>query len=91
DALDPPQEIKDFEILPPGPGGHDDVQRRVDAVLQGEDVPANLTVTELQHARIQAPQDVCIVVLRVGVADGMLQLGRERMSILAVRRSVQVL
>ena len=58
-------------------------------VLEREDVPADVAVAILEHAAVEPAEDVWRVVLRVGVADGVFQLGRESVSVLRVCREVR--
>ncbi len=75
DAFDPPEEVEDFEVLAVGPGGDEDVDWGVDFVFEGENVPACVAFFHFGQAGVEAAEDVGGVVLGVGVADGVLELG----------------
>src|ERR1700722_16495982 len=73
-ALDAPEEVEDLQVLFRAERGDDDVDWGVDLVFQGEDIPANLAVTQLEHAGIETAQDVGGVVLGIRVADSVFEL-----------------
>lgn len=56
-AFDAPEEVEDFEVLAVAPFGDDDVDGRVDFVFEGEAVPADIAVGELEHAGVEATED----------------------------------
>ncbi|KAF4508284.1 hypothetical protein G6O67_004688 [Ophiocordyceps sinensis] len=90
DPLDPPQKVEYLEVLSVPPFRHHHVDGRVDFVFEGEAVPANVAVRQLQHARIEAPEHLWRVVLRIGAPDRVLQLRGEGMAILGASRPIQV-
>lgn len=63
DALDLPQVLEHLEVLLHAPGVQHGVERRRDLVLEREDVPAELALGELEHARVEPAE-------RVGVVGG---------------------
>ena len=70
--------MEELEVLELGLVGIDNgVDGRVDFVFEGEDVPADLAVGVLEHACVEAAEDVWGVVLGVGGADGGLEGGSQ--------------
>ena len=90
DTLDLPEVVEKFQILDHRLRVNDSVDRRVHLVLEGEDIPANLTVRVLEHARVEPAEDVCGIVLRTGLANRGFEGGRQVVAIKRVRRSSQI-
>ena len=72
DALDSPEEIEDDEILLACPRCNHDIDGSIDFVFQGEDVPANITVAELEETGVEAAEHVGGVELGVGPTNGVV-------------------
>jgi hypothetical protein len=57
------------------------VQRGLDLVFQRKAVPSQLAVRVFQHSRIEPTEDIGVVVLRVGTADGGFEVRGEMVSV----------
>lgn len=62
DALDLPQVLEHLEVALHALGIEDRVERGVDLVFEHEDVPAELALRELEHARVKATESGGVVV-----------------------------
>lgn len=65
----------------------DGVDRGVDLVFELEAVPPNFAVLERQQPCVEPAEDVGGVILRVGAADGGLELGGEVVPVEMVGRA----
>lgn len=63
DSLDFPQMIEKLQVFDHGLGVQHGVDWGINLVLQGEHVPANLSMRILQHTGIEASQDIGGIIL----------------------------
>src|SRR5690606_32234057 len=75
--LDSPKHIEHLQVLPRCVGRDDDVNWRVNTVLEREHIPANITMGWIEHACVETTEDIVALVLCVGAANRVLELRSE--------------